>query len=277
MINTHLKKIPTFKEKTKLVVFGDSFADHYAVINDPNTWWHFKGWPGIVGFHIDPRTEPFFAGRSGTSVWFSYKNFVHALEHTEFEYVAFVYTAAQRIMSLPVERAGEAWEIVNYRDGEYVSPMVKSYVENFWDEELHDFITQQVFRKVNLLCKKHNKKLVNIVPFENSFRLNEIDYNDALFPCLIGLDSVTRAECGNAERYIETSQTWINGADQRMNHMNEQNNKVVAQKIYELFQDQSVQTVRAMDLPGLDFSEETWLTYNTLSLHNTEEELCVNY
>lgn len=256
----------------KLAVFGDSFADHFPMLSaDDNSWQH-RGWPGLVASSIsDNRDDFIFKGRSGTSVWHAYTDFLNAVEHHELERVVFSYTSPQRIPHLPEELAGESWKLVipddpvlefDSEDDKYLT-----YVKYFYNDQLHKFIAGEVFRRVNIYCADNNIRLVNVLPFPDC---ECYSISDAEFSVLHSLYDVCKQECGNPNSYLDTTSGWLpSGVDQRLNHMNDNNNEVIAREIVRLLDQRfTKQVVNSSTLNGLDFSAETWQQYNSISYHN---------
>ena len=267
-------------DKIKLAIFGDSFADHFPMLSEEGNW-DKGGWPGILAASLsDNRDDFIFQGRSGTSAWYAYSRFLDVVKHNDIERVVFSYTSSQRIPYLPEDIAGEAWRLVipddPFLEFEEEDDMYLTYVKYFYNNDYHQFVSQQIFRSVNKICKEKYIKLVNLFPFFDPYNSDgnttanaDYDIDDAEYSVLYDLYKLCILECGSDDkmRYLDTTSGWLPaGQDMRLNHMNNVNNKVIAEKISMLMENNSI--VNASKIEGLDYSAETWAQYNSISFHN---------
>jgi hypothetical protein len=224
----------------KLGIFGDSFADlnpseYIDEANDVMPWpmWLSK----LMG------KELICTGRSSTSIWHSFENFVKHFD--ECDTIVFAYTSYVRLNGLSDTYSGYSTIMPGYeafiKDPDGVAKIICDARKYLHNEELQKFIYRKVFEEVNSLCKIHNKKLVNLLSFEGmnknyvtniTNRVREdyvVDFSKTQYPCLVSLFDVSAWET-----YINPE---LNNAhpDKRHCHMSPKNNQVLAEIVLETF------------------------------------------
>lgn len=274
-------------EKTlKLAVYGDSFADPHrspgSLHNETKSWTHY-----LVESMFDDDLqlkEPLslvdgyrnFA-RNGSSIWYSYNKFMNDLDlYDHIENVVFVYTSVSRAPISEYEWAGESYdgdlstdycaEIDNIR-----KPWYKLLALN---HNVSKIFAQGMFDSINRLCALRNINLLNVLAFydtnEHPNSIENIDYSYCNYPVLSGLQRISFEECGNYDSFIDITDkgTWITSDksyrfDPRFCHLNERNNKLLADTIHRMLIEKRKQIVHFNDLSGIDKSKQSWSKYNT--------------
>jgi hypothetical protein len=210
----------------KIAVFGDSFAHVHEYMHKPNKkninpatlWVNYIR--DALNVTVDNYAHP------GTSIWYSYelltKNWMHY-----YDTVIFTYTHYQRLNGLPEHL--KDYSNLNYApnndDNSTHVELLKKVHPLVFSEPLQYFIYENVFYSVNKLCKENNLKLINLFPFETvnqEWRKLNLDY--ATGSCLLGLKQVS----DNEMPWSKVLQPDMRGA-----HLNDYNNKVLADIILE--------------------------------------------
>ena len=116
-------------------------------------------------------------------------------------------------------------------------------------------IQQSIFDRVQLECKKRNIDLVFIECLSAMYEHIRIDFKYLEYPLIRNLETVSRTECqpGTYE--------FLAGGDSRAGHMNGHNNKLCADEIIKCFEDTTPRLVNFDEVPGLDYTEETFNFY----------------
>ena len=214
-----------------LGVFGDSFA-----VAHPAPCIIGKPWPTIFAKKFNMKLDCY--ATPGTSIWWSYQLFLK--HHEKYKFIVFCYSQHNRWHHLSEECVGlyhmtvpkpyipepvtkERLKIVEILNSAY------RYVAS---EELDTFIFQEVFNKVNKICKEKNIILVNLLPFETG--TNIIDYSEAAGPLISNLERLTwieRSQLTNEQD--EAFCEMINKGDVRPCHMSAKHNELLVTLITE--------------------------------------------
>lgn len=225
----------------KLGIFGDSFAD----INiDKKLEWHENfGWPMLLSKKLNCETD--FHARCGTSTWYSYEKFLET--YTNYTHIVFTYTYQWRWPYLPPDLGMNHWlyhsnTIMNmhHLDDDTKRTLLKlSETYNYvFNDKLLEFISKGIVKKVNELCKENHIKLVNVF-VNNNFDFTE-NYNksDLLFSSLEDLHHISTQELIKIKGRYRSMQeicSDLKKMDCRYCHLFPDNNKIVSDKILELF------------------------------------------
>ena len=216
----------------KLGVFGDSFADPI----DFNASDNFA-WPVLLSKECNLTKKDCYA-RKGTSHWWSYEQFL--LNYKKYDTIIFVHTSAMRWPHLPTEETGRHWMVGEFGDIDgLVSPLLRQINPHYMDlfsEELLNFISQNIYRSVNQICLEHGIQLVNIMPFETEYVVEDFGY-----PTLTGLTKISLDErvVINGTRYtivealhlVEEIREYS-----RYCHLNKTNNRTLSDMMIELIE-----------------------------------------
>lgn len=215
-------------------IFGDSFADLNPIFmqdedNDVLPWaMHFEKM-------VDKKV--IVHAQSATSTFWSYKNFINYFD--AYDTIIFAYSEYDRWSCFKDEYRGLAYlkeadrlELLDTRFKEYGEALLK--IKPLIDDDFDLFVYQSIFDKVNEMCKEANKPIINLMPFELNYERTHtlIDLGKAHGPCLVGLFEISLDEVARSSFLDKVFQTNI---DLRHNHLNSNNNKVLAQIINESF------------------------------------------
>ena len=217
-----------------LGVFGDS----YAFTVSP-TW---SSWPSLLATHYDTEHYAMY----GTSVWNSFKKFLN--NHSKHTHIVFSYANSNRIHHLPSEIEHLQFSIFPTHIKNVVPKLYKKQMEAVWeaqklthDLQLDEYVNQHVFDDVNLLCKKNNIRLINLLPYENS-GFNDyttpLDLSNASGPCITGL------------RWVSDNELVKNPSDEadfRTCHLSPENNKILYEIILDLLNTDEQCTIHLKD------------------------------
>lgn len=227
----------------KLGIFGDSFADlnPYDKFDKQN---NILPWPIWLSEMMNK--ELLCHSKSSSAIWYAYEKFVQNFDSCDT--IVFCYSNHLRFNGLPEELAGfsnltQGWENWVPRDDHEIAKVIyegRRYMQN---DNLQLFVYQKVFEDVNNMCRKANKKLVNVLPFEGmnsiSFKRTEtrnrlpyfIDFSKAQYPSLVSLFDVS------AEETFQPNYPYgdISKPDIRHCHLSPYNNIVLARLILETF------------------------------------------
>lgn len=201
----------------ELGIFGDSYS--YPTES--------TSWPVLLSNDVNTVNHSLY----GTSVWYSFKLFLQ--NYKSYSHIVFTYTHSSRIYSLPPH-------LVTYSFLKTPNPLVNSAMSimnrremsDVWkgqkytdDMQLDGYLSQKIFDDVNLLCKKNNIRLINILPYENTYHENltdPIDLTAASGPCITGLEAVSANE---------KIQPKDGTPDSRSCHLSVENNKILYQTL----------------------------------------------
>jgi len=216
----------------KIGVFGDSFADRVDRINNrPDESW--------MQCLENIGHEVVSYGLAATSTYYSYKQFLK--NYHKFENIIFCYSSLDRIHAMPKELetfsnmrspddlyASKRHLTVSLEQERILNRILTGYMISY-DLEFNVFIQQKIFDDVNNLCRKHNKHLINILPFEEYNNTERcLNYENRHGVCLYNLLKVTEKECG-----------LIPFRDRRFCHMSLENNQIFANIIMEQYENNS--------------------------------------
>lgn len=216
-------------------IFGDSFAD----INPSHLTDEANGimpWPMHLENIADEKVITH--GKTATSTYWSYKNFL--TYHAFYDKIIFVYSEYNRWHTLKDQYERLAYlteaERLDLLDPEFKEAgealmKVKPFI---FDEEFNKFIYQSIFDRVNKICKRSGKLLVNIMPFELNYTEKElpIDISEAAGPCLTNILEISLEESRRSKALDKHIRTM---PDLRHNHLNSHNTKVLAEIVQESF------------------------------------------
>lgn len=229
----------------KLGVFGDSFAD--VRWNDNGYNYNFA-WPLLLEEMMGCKTDQH--GFAGSSVFYSYEKFIQS--YNNYTHVVFTYPSAFRWPYLHPDLCysyAKHWLYISdafidtskeipEEDKEIFHSLHKlsRYITN---DHLLTFISQNVVRNVNVICKENNIKLVNVFVRDN--KLNEYNEKDLLFSSFKNLLHISK----NVEKIVINNKITkdpmdLAGSDKcpdyRYCHLFEDNNKLLAKYVLDLFQ-----------------------------------------
>lgn len=243
----------------KLGIFGDSFAD--INIDKKLEWPENFGWPYLLSKHLNCETD--FHARCGTSTWYSYEKFLET--YTDYTHIVFTYTYQWRWPYLPEHMGKNHWLYdsniimsMNHIDDDTKRDLCKlaDVYQTVYNERLLEFISKGVVQKVNKICKINNIKLVNVFVDNNiDFRPN-FDREDLLFSTLEDLYHISKQELINVKGKNYTMQeicSDLGKMDCRYCHLYPENNRIVANKILELFDTNEL--VSTHDMKGWVFND----------------------
>jgi hypothetical protein len=156
--------------KNKIGIFGDSFASkdissvHSLDDKDKQPW--------CITLANQLRLPYDVIALSGTSIWWSFQNFLE--NYKNYSHIVFVYSQHNRWHHVDKSLEGMNWVIGTreYNDSHFNSDykrknigLLSSCYHLVNDEKFDIFVLQQIFTKVNIICREHNIKLMNIFPF----------------------------------------------------------------------------------------------------------------
>jgi len=223
-------------------IFGDSFA---VVDNHKN-----RSWTGLLAEILDEGYVCY--GEPSTSIWWSYELFLK--HYKKYDKIVFTYSHYSRWSYLPehltklslIRPKGHVGGFDSHGDDslkKYVDILLEAH-PILYSEELQLFTYQNIFNSVNKLCKDTNIKLINLMPFEQSyvdFPTNNklvdlyIDISEAFGPCLTGLADVSFGELLDQRGLVHKDSFKGKVFDKRASHLSLDNNKVLASIISEIF------------------------------------------
>lgn len=215
--------------KMKIGIFGDSFTDLAPKDKISDTTMPWMLWVEKLSEH---KITTF--GKSGTSIWFSYKRFLKNFK--DFDAIVFSYSSHDRWFN--INGAEGLSYIISKEQAHFSRNEDKDLLElliKVWpylhDQQLNIFMFQHVFNSVNKLCKEYNKKIINIFNYEEIFdKKISIDISENFGSVLTNLCSIANKETQMNKRFREMVLTNI---DFRFCHLNIHNNKVLASIILE--------------------------------------------
>jgi hypothetical protein len=217
----------------KVGIFGDSFADPIKFNESENF-----SWPVLLSKEFTLSKKDCYA-QQGTSHWWSYEQFLK--NYKKYDTIIFVHTNAIRWPHLPADETGKHWNVgVRGKLGEVDSlatPLLRKINSHFVDifsDELLNFISRNIYKAVNELCLQHNIQLLNIMPFDVEYNIEDFGY-----PTLTGLRAISANERvvidGNRYNIIESLALVNELSDSnRYCHLNRANNRSLATIITDL-------------------------------------------
>lgn len=231
-------------KKSMIGVFGDSYADINPVQYidkslDRMPWplWLQK----ISGMPVESHAL------SATSTWFSYKKFLD--NYKKYDSVVFCYSDLHRWQNIN-EPSGISLGLYHIRYAEQLKHVRKEHkdiantlVEAYkllHDWDLDKFIFQSIFESVNKLCDASGIKLINIFNFEeiNDNPLN-IDITTVSNTVLTNLVQVSGNEYMNFPNIPKDPDIYkfiTENMDKRFCHLSPQNNRTLADIVYNCMQ-----------------------------------------
>jgi hypothetical protein len=249
----------------KLGIFGDSYT-HVPEHRQRDKSRKDYSWTEIVGSQYKVVKN---YSMSATSIWWSFNNFLNNFD--KFNTIIFCYSSHLRWFHFK-----EGFEILSNigTHGKDVIPNMQGWSEEhkkvanilidaqeyIFSEELQRYVYQKIFNDVNKICQNNNIKLINLLPFENIDTLISLDQRSGCCITSLHVSSLKETMTGkpNAEQLTFNLR---NGKthDPRFNHLNENNNKVLAKCVLE-----NIDTNNIIDfskLSSLSYSDEL-LSYN---------------
>lgn len=217
-----------------LGTFGDSYAD-------PNSPSNSKPWMNFLAEKLNMPVENH--GRSGTSVWYSYEKFLH--NYNKFSHVVFTYSHFDRINYLPKQFEGKHFKkpMDEWFQGKDKTEMLKesiirnvvqTYFKYLHNEQLQIFLYQKIYEEIESICAKHNIKVIHNFAFEpcrfdKKFYINFVDTLN-----VYGTDQIS-AEETNVWKPGSSHTGDFGVEDRRVCHFTEKNNKIFAEILFQLY------------------------------------------
>lgn len=224
----------------KLGIFGDS----YAAFNDIDE--NCLPWPRLLAQLLNDNHFGRYA-MGGSSHWYGYETFIK--NYRNYDVIVFSHTNCERWPCMPPGLESKAWNIGYLPDPDLDA--INKIRKNIFSSKLLQFVSLNIVKEVNQLCKDEGIYLINIFPFTVEFNLPSID-----FPIIKNLDKVSHLEKTKylnhfprlkfnlkdliqtrrlEEKFFETCK--INhtiAKDFRECHLNCKNNKRLANMLYNL-------------------------------------------
>lgn len=221
----------------RIGIFGDSYAAYYGLYPES------KPWPILLDELIGDGKAGQWA-RGGTSHWYSYEQFLKKYEL--YDSIVFCHTNSMRWPVTPPGLEHFAWNI-GHNQSAPMDPYNKVR-KDILSEELLNYISLNIFKDINRICKENNKYLVNIFPFPLDYELPKVE-----FPVLIKLSQVATAEKilykGKYQRTGDVNT--IRKGDLRDCHLNTLNNKRLANIICDILKNKPLNVT--IDLMSYDW------------------------
>lgn len=216
----------------KLAIFGDSYAD----INGDHDR---TSWPNILKSKVD---DVYVKGLCGTSIWWSYLNFLKYVSTNKPDSVIFCHTNPFRWPSLPEEFENDHW-IIGVDDALAKSQVLASLNKHYFDlfpKDLSEMIATAIFDKVNAYCRQNDIYLINVLCFD----FKDIYEFNTEFPVINDIDKVSHHERiqYNGKTYTPmeaVSQFKMIHGDPRICHFGVNNNKRLADILYQMLEDRT--------------------------------------
>lgn len=270
----------------KLGVFGDSYADCKGPLQDTEGWQlnlcQRRGW----NMHTDTTNS----GESGAGNWWGMHNLLNEIDLNQYENIVFSVTTGWRLPLASFPGCNYAYTYLGYssqntqqekewfaKDQDAGGPIghtestTPSELYRVWNElfdphddnMLNNFISQAVVDKLFQLAENHN--IVVLMPFGTS----EYDISRNNLTIIKNLDQASFKEM----QYGDPNVDWIEWKeqphnDQRTNHLNDNNNKILAKIIDEALRDNKPQVIDFQAVPGLDFHRDTLSKYGKIHYHS---------
>ena len=208
-------------------------------------------------------------GVTGTSHFFSLWKFLEDLDVYHAEKIIFLFSAPRRT---PLAKGPLSNRVFSYLGTDEINDIrrmkgdrhelnfqikqIQNWYRYFINEEpLIQFIQQSIFDRVQLECKRRNIDLVFIECLSAMYEHIRIDFKYLEYPLIRNLETVSRTECPTG------TYEFLAGGDSRAGHMNGHNNKLCADEIIKCFEDTTPRLVNFDEVPGLDYTEETFNFY----------------
>ena len=221
----------------KIAFCGDS----YCILHSSSAW------TTIIKDHYD--ADIVCSGSGGASLYFSYKNFIHENVVDEADYIVFCITDPFRFvnrMGLPINsstafhkdhfiRHNTTWLSDTRKTNKQKKDAIacaKLYYESIIDYEYHEFIQKCIIEKLDELMIEKKKKCIWFPCFDNSFgRLEEVYYIPKSGPVAeVSLRNISGEEFKDMSSKEYNAYAY-SAEDTRVCHLNEENNKILAQII----------------------------------------------
>ena len=223
-------------DRNNLGIFGDSYAD----INPSDRIDISAGrvpWP--IQLEMLLNKKAIHTGRSATSSWFAYKNFLN--EYKNIDIAVFCYSFNHRWYNINTDSGlAPIYNIISPDQLSFVDPNFKSLAKklvdvhpDLYDPQLDVFVAQHIFNSVNDICREQNIKIVNILTFEEvQGDPLTIDISNNAGTVLTNLSDISGNEDkhfkANAKDILERHIQNLFTCDRRFCHINPHNNTVLA-------------------------------------------------
>jgi len=270
----------------KLAVFGDSYADCKGPRQDTEGWQlnlcQRRGW----NMHSDTINS----GESGAGNWWGMWNLLRDLDLNHYENIVFSVTNGWRLpitsnpgchfsytyLGYACQRTAQEKEWygkdqdqhgeIGKNNGTWPSELYRVWQELFDPENdnmLNNFISQAVVNKLFEIGKKHN--VVILMPFGS----REYDLSQNTCTIIEHLDKASMKEMHAGDTNIDWIE-WKTHAhnDERTNHLNDNNNKILAKIIDESLLNNEPQVINFSTVAGLDFHKDTLGKYGKIHYHS---------
>ena len=276
-------------EKYKLGVFGDSYADCKGPLQDTEGWQ--LNLCGLRNWSMQTNTRN--TAESGASNWWAMWNLLNDLDSIQYENIVLSVTTPWRLPITSIKgchlsytyKVGymdqrsdqERQWFSNEQDKSMPNGMGKtqstkpSELYRVWDElfdpdadnMLNQFISQSVLDKVFQLAEHHN--IVVLMPF--GVKDYDISKNNLTIIHSMWHPSRKEMQAGDLDvDWIEWHGSPYN--DQRVNHLNDNNNKLLAGLIDNALKNNKPQLIDFRLQGGLDYSKETLSKYGKIHYHS---------
>jgi hypothetical protein len=220
----------------KIGVFGDSYSD---IQLDKVCW------PTLVGEKLG--VEINYHAMSGTSLWWSFQEFKK--HYKKYDVILFSFTTGRRWPHLPKNLTGRHFNI-GFKKEDSILDKLNPYFPEIFSNELLGYLSTSIHKDVVEMCESEGKYLVQIVPFlshqgkhfmkPNYHGLNVFFPSPNRFPMIFGLDDISHMEKIlyngkeiNTCHFLSSN----NLIDYRGCHLNEHNNKVIANWVVSCIQE----------------------------------------
>lgn len=236
--------------KNKIGIFGDSFASiglsAVDLLDDKDK----KPWCVCLKEHLGLSLDIF--ALSGTSIWWSYQNFID--NYKKYSHIVFVYSQHNRWHHVDKLLEGMNWVIGNreYNECHFNSDFKRKSISLLSasyhlvnDEKFDIFVLQQVFTKVNKICREHKIQLVNIFPFLSDIDLVLNCESDGTI--IYNLLDCYHEQAGLSTDEIKIFEQMLMTGDLRLCHLSSERNQLLSKIILDNFNLKNI----------IDFREES--------------------
>lgn len=177
----------------KLGIFGDSFASPSHLSTSNYDGFKRKGnfsWPVLLSKEFNFSHKNCHS-QTGSSHWWSYEQFLK--NYKKYDTIIFTHTEVTRWPHLPEGEIGH-WNIGERgRSVEILETSLQRKINphfiDIFSDELLNFISRNIYKSINELCLQNGIQLINIIPFEMSYQVEDYGY-----PVLTGLSTISKAE-----------------------------------------------------------------------------------
>lgn len=227
----------------RLAIFGDSYGSYYDVYKDS------KPWPILLGAKLNSYLTGHWA-RGGSSHWYSFTKFREIFH--QYDYIVFCHTNPARWPVLPDGYEGLAWNIGQIKDERLDG--YNKIRKDIFSEDLLNYISLNIFKDVNDMCKENGIYLINIFGFPLDLELPNTE-----FPVLFDLGKISRAEktrINGKERYT-IHLNMIIEKELRECHLNTPNNIKLTNILFNLINNKTMNTC-------INLLDDHWEVYDDI-------------